>query len=256
MAQREEGTLALPGGERLAWRRLPAAAQRPTLLWLPGLKSDMSGIKACAMERFAAARGLGYLALDYRGHGLSDGSFEDCVLSDWRADVLSAVDRLTGGPLLLVGSSMGAWLALLCALARPCRAAALVLVAPAPDFTERLLLPSLGEEQHSALRRRGRVALPSAYGEPLVISRALLEDARRWLLLDGAIAYAGPVRLLHGMADPDIPWRHALQLLDALESRDVTLTLVRDGDHRLSREADIDRLRALCEDALRALESG
>jgi hypothetical protein len=240
------GTLE-SGGAAIAWRRV--AGRGPTVLWLGGFRSEMSGTKAQALADWAAAAGRDFLRFDYFGHGVSFGAFEEGTITRWRADALAVIDSLTEGPLVLVGSSMGGWLACLAALARPERVQALVLIAPAADFTERLLAPSLPAEGRAAIERDGVWRRPSLYdpaGYP--ISRALLEDGARWSILPGPISITAPTRILQGGADPDVPWRHALELAMALEGEDVVFTLIRDGDHRLSRDSDLARLIAALEE--------
>ncbi|HVZ01856.1 MAG TPA: alpha/beta fold hydrolase [Dongiaceae bacterium] len=212
----------------------------PTVVFLGGFKSDMTGSKATALDGFCNARGLAFLRFDYSGHGASGGDFLDGTISRWTADALAVIDKLTAGPLILAGSSMGGWIMLLAALQRRERVRGLVGVAAAPDFTEALIWRALsGGDQHR-LMAQGRLEQPSEYSaEPYVITRALIEDGRRHLLLQDAIDLDMPVRLLHGMADPDVPWRHSLRLAEKLASRDVRVTLIKDGDHRLSRPQDL-----------------
>ncbi|MDX2236686.1 MAG: alpha/beta hydrolase [Hyphomonadaceae bacterium] len=225
-------------GVNLAFRRV--SGRGPTLVWLSGFKSDMAGTKAEALSAWAQARGQGFLRFDYSGHGLSGDAFEACDVSRWRADVLRMVDAATEGPLVLVGSSMGGWMALLAALARPERVAALLLIAPAADFTQALLEPNLPDDARRALAETGRWARPSPYDDaPYVITQRLIEDGRNWLLLNETIPFGGPVRVLQGMRDDDVPWRHAVRTAEAIASDDVRVTLVKDGDHRLSRPQDI-----------------
>ncbi len=169
--------------------------------------------------------------------------FEDGTIGRWAADAVAAIDALSTGPVLLVGSSMGGWIALLTALARPERVACLVGIAAAPDFTEALIWAGLGPGKRAALMQHGSVALPSVYGEPMTLTRALIEDGRRHLLLDRPIPLACPVRLLHGQRDADVPWATALRLSEQLAGADVQVTLVKDGDHRLSRPADLALVR-------------
>lgn len=240
------GRLAHDGVE-IAWRRIDGAG--PAVVWLGGFHSEMTATKASALAGWAAAAGRSYLRFDYLGHGASGGRFEDGTITRWRADALAVIDQLTEGPLVLVGSSMGGWIALLAATARPDRIKALVLIAPATDFTSRLLGPGLPTQAHDALARDGRWIRPSAYdpdGYP--ITRALLEDGARWSILDAEIPITVPVRILQGGADPDVPWRHALELANVLKGPDVAFTLIRDGDHRLSRPQDIARLIAAVEE--------
>lgn len=231
------GRLDRGDGIELAWVR--TEGRGPTIVFLPGYRSDMTGDKATALAAFAATRGQAMLRFDYSGHGTSGGAFTDGTIGTWAADALSVIDRLTEGPLLLVGSSMGGWLALLTARARPERVAALVGIAAAPDFTEALMWESMTFEERATLMRDGVLHIPSQYGEPTPITRALIEDGRRHLLLGSTIAFDGPARLLHGQADPDVPWEMALRIADALATPDVTVTLVKDGDHRLSRPQDL-----------------
>lgn len=233
---------------RLAYRSV--AGTQPTVVWLGGFHSDMAGAKAQVLADQARATGGGYLRFDYFGHGESDGDFGDGTISRWREDALAVIDQLTEGPLVLVGSSMGGWLACLAAIARPDRVKALVLVAPAPDFTEKLMAPELSEEARAAIARDGRWIRPSEYDEDgYPITRALLEDGARWSILPGPVPIDAPVRILQGGADPDVPWTHALELANALNADDVVFTLVKDGDHRLSRPQDLERLVAAVAEA-------
>ncbi|CAN7431307.1 alpha/beta hydrolase [Phenylobacterium sp. LjRoot225] len=229
-------------GERLAWRRVTGAA--PTVVWLGGYRSDMSGTKAEALADWATAKGRGYLRFDYFGHGESSGDFLQGTITRWREDALAVFDELTEGPLVLVGSSMGGWISCLAAMARPERIAALVLVAPAPDFTSKLMPLSIPPDALEEIRRAGVWLQPSQYGDPNPITLALLEDGARWSILDSAVPIAAPVRILQGGEDPDVPWRHALELAQAIKSQDVVFTLIKDGDHRLSRPQDLQRLVA------------
>ena len=237
----ESGRLARGDGPDLAYLRTPGSA--PTVVFLPGFRSDMQGAKAVEVAALCAARGAGCLRLDYGGHGASGGRFEDGTIGGWTADALHGIDRLTEGPLVLVGSSMGGWIALLVALARPDRVAGLVGIAAAPDFTERLMWDAMLPAERATLLRDGVVFAPSEYGDPLPITRALIEDGRRRLLLDGPIPLNCPVRLLHGQRDADVPWETSLRLAERLASPDVQVTLLKDGDHRLSRPADLALLR-------------
>jgi pimeloyl-ACP methyl ester carboxylesterase len=241
------GFLPRAAGGNLAWIR--AAGRAPTVVFLPGYRSDMAGEKATMLAAFCAARGQAMLRFDYSGHGASDGSFEDGTIGAWAADALAAIDALTEGPLVLVGSSMGGWIALLTALARPSRIAGLVGIAAAPDFTETLMWAAMAPAERAALLRDGVLRVPSQYGEPYAITRALLEDGRNHLLLSGPIAIDCPVRLLHGQRDPDVPWDTALRIAELVTGEDVRITLVKDGDHRLSRPHDL----ALLRDTLAAL---
>jgi pimeloyl-ACP methyl ester carboxylesterase len=231
-------------GERLAWRRVDGRG--PTVVWMGGFRSDMAGTKAQALAERAAAEGRSFLRFDWTAHGESSGDFVSTgTIGRWRADALAVLDQLTAGAVVLVGSSMGGWLACLAALARPKRIAGLVLIAPAADFTEALMKPGLPAEAHAAIEREGLWSRPSDYGDgDYPITRRLLEDGADWSILPGPVAINAPVRILQGGADPDVPWRHALRLAEALTADDVVFTLIRDGDHRLSRPQDLARLHA------------
>jgi pimeloyl-ACP methyl ester carboxylesterase len=217
----------------------PLAGRAPTVVFLPGFRSDMEGDKATHLARFCAANGQALARFDYSGHGASAGRFEDGTISRWTADALAVIDQLTAGPLILVGSSMGGWIALRVALARPHRIAALIGLAAAPDFTERLIWDALAPPERARLLADGVLHLPSAYGPPTPITHALIADGRSQLLLDAPIPITCPVRLLHGQADPDVPWETSLKLAARLAGTDVRVILVKDGDHRLSRKADL-----------------
>jgi pimeloyl-ACP methyl ester carboxylesterase len=245
--------LARPDGELVAYHK--TGGDPPTVVFCGGFMSDMTGTKACALERFCAGRGQAYVRFDYLGHGRSSGRFEDGTIGRWAEDAIAVIDEATEGPVVLVGSSMGGWVMLLAALARM-RVKGLVGVAPAPDFTRRMLETELTEAQRTALSRDGRVAVPSEYSdEPYVITRAMIEDGNARSVLDRPIDLDIPVRLLHGMRDDDVPWRVSLDLAAALTGDDVTVTLVKDGDHRLSEPPDIERLcAAVAEVSARARE--
>ncbi len=230
-------TLDRGDGTRLAYFLTPGNS--PTVVFLPGFRGDMTGDKATYLARLCAAWGRAMLRFDYSGHGASGGRFEDGDIGQWTADALMLIDALTQGPLVLVGSSMGGWIALLVALARPGRIAGLVGVAAAPDFTERLMWQAMAPRERERLMGEGVLRVPSQYGEPYPITRRLIEDGRRRLLLDGPIALDCPVRLLHGQRDPDVPWDIALRIAERLTGADVQVTLVKDGDHRLSRPQDL-----------------
>jgi pimeloyl-ACP methyl ester carboxylesterase len=243
----ESGFLGRPDGERLAWRRVAGAG--PTVVWLGGFNSDMAGTKAQALADWARAAGRSYVRFDYFGHGESSGAFADGTITRWRADALAVLDELVEGPAVLVGSSMGGWIACLAALAHPDRVAAMVLVAPAPDFTEKLMRPEIPPDGLADLERDGVWMRPSLYGDAYPISRTLLEDGARWGILDSLpIGIECPVRVLQGGDDADVPWRHALELANGLKSQDVVFTLIKGGDHRLSRPHDIARLIAAAEE--------
>lgn len=221
-------------GRRLAVRSRPGRG--PTLVFLPGYMSDMEGGKATALDGWAAAQGRAMVRFDYGGCGASAGAFEEQSLDDWLADVLAVIDEAVDGPAVLVGSSMGGWLMLLAALERTDRVAGLVGIAAAPDFTSW----GFTDEEKRTIRDQGRLEQPSPYGDaPTVTTRRFWESGERRLLLGGEISIGCPVRLLHGQADADVPWRNALLLMERLRSSDVQATLIKNGDHRLSRDEDI-----------------
>ncbi len=243
--------LETDAGARIAYHRTAASANQddpdpggPGIVFLGGFMSDMTGTKATALEAFAKARGRAFLRFDYQGHGASSGAFEEGTIGLWASDALAALDALTEGPQILVGSSMGGWIALLTALARPRRVAALIGIAAAPDFTDRLWA-SFSPAAKADLEHNDRATMPSDYGEePYVITRALIEDGRTRRLLTGPIPIHCPVRLLQGTADSAVPWETAFATMERLESADVEVILVKDGDHRLSGPRDLARLFA------------
>lgn len=247
--------LAHPAGGEIAFERSPGRA--PAVVFLAGFRSDMQGTKALFLEEHCRRAGRAFVRFDYRGHGASSGAFAECTLGDWLEDALLVIDRLTEGPVVLVGSSMGGWLALRAAMERPGRVVGLVLIAPAPDFTERLILRALGEEQRRRLYREGVLYLPSDYGEPVPITLRLLEEGRRHLLLERPeVPIDAPVHILHGMRDPDVPWGLSLELAARLSTPHVTVELIGDGDHRLSRPEDLRRLAHALDRLLEDLEAG
>ncbi len=240
------GFLERPDGARLAWRSV--AGSGPTVVWLGGFRSDMAGTKAQALADWALATGRAYVRFDYFGHGESDGDFAKGTITRWRKDALAVLENLTKGPCVLVGSSMGGWISCLVAMAAPELVKAMVLVAPAPDFTEKLMAPEMSEAAKAEMAATGVWLRPSDYGKPYPITRELLEDGARWSILDGPVNIDAPVRVLQGGDDPDVPWRHALELAQSLKSQDVVFTLIKDGDHRLSRPQDLARLIAALEE--------
>lgn len=241
----------LPRGDApsIAYHR--SEGRHPTVVFLGGFRSDMTGAKALALEELSQRKGLGFLRFDYTGHGQSQGDFLDGTISAWLRDSLDAIDRLTQGPLVLAGSSMGGWLMLLAALARRERVAGLVGIAAAPDFTEELMWPNMAAPVRKALMEQGVIYRPSAYSQdPYPITRGLIESGRRHLLLDKPIALACPVRLIHGMKDPDVPWQTATRLAERLEGADVAVTLLKDGGHRLSEPGEIACIQAAVEELI------
>ena len=219
---------------RLAYRH--RQGRGPTFVFLPGYMSDMSGAKAIALMSHAEAKGHGCLLLDYAGCGASGGVFEEQKLTDWRDDILDLIEARAPGVVVLVGSSLGGWVMLLCALARPELVAGLVGIAAAPDFTDW----GFSQDQKLVILREGRLSQPSDYGDqPVVTSRAFFESGEASRLLGADIAIDCPVRLIHGQQDRDVPWEYSLRLAGLLRSSDVHLRLIKDGDHRLSRPEDI-----------------
>ena len=222
----------------------------PGLVWLGGFKSDMKGTKAEALDRWAEEHGRPCLRFDYSGHGESGGAFEDGTIGLWLAEAIAVYTAFAKGPQVLIGSSMGGWIALLLARALRGRTdaapiAGMVLIAPAVDFTEELMWKQFSTDIKRAIEEKGVWLRPSEYGEgPYPITKGLIEDGRNHLLLGGLIENRCAVHILQGVQDPDVPWRHAVELVSRFSSDDVVLTLIKDGDHRLSRAEDIERLLA------------
>ncbi|BDA82536.1 2-hydroxymuconic semialdehyde hydrolase [Aureimonas sp. SA4125] len=242
------------GTDRRAVAYRVQSGATPSLLWLGGYASDMKGTKAARLAALAAREGWGFCRFDYSGHGESAGPFVDGTISRWCEEAESVLAATLSGPVILVGSSMGAWIALRLAAGMRARGggpAALLLLAPAPDFTRRLVVPNLSAAQCADLAAKGYCTEPSPYGPPMIYSRALIEDGERNLVMEGLIETGCPVHIIQGMQDPDVPYSHALDLVSLLPADGVTLTLVKDGDHRLSRAEDLARM----ESAVRALRA-
>src|SRR6185312_5467215 len=227
------------------------AGSAPGLLWLGGFNSDMKGTKALALDAWAAEHGRACIRFDYSGHGESGGAFIDGTIGRWLEEGIAVFEQFCRGPQVVIGSSMGGWMALLLARAIANREAAaalagLVLIAPAPDFTELLMWNAFSDEVREEIRTKGVWMRPSEYddGTPYPITRALIEEGRNHLLLSSAIEVGCPVRILQGAQDPDVPWQHAFALAHRLPAEDVVLTMIQDGDHRLSRPQDIARILA------------
>jgi len=240
-------------GEGATARRIAVRAREgaaPGLFWLGGFNSDMQGTKALALDEWAAGHGRACVRFDYSGHGESGGAFIDGTIGRWLEESVAVFDRFCRGPQVVIGSSMGGWMALLLAreiarrAASPASLAGLVLIAPAPDFTEQLMWNGFSPEIRNEIETTGVWLRPSQYGEPYPITRALIEEGRNHLLLGSAIEVGCPVRILQGAQDPDVPWQHAFALTHRLPSDDVVLTMIQDGDHRLSRPQDIARIIA------------
>ncbi|MFC6446944.1 alpha/beta hydrolase [Shinella zoogloeoides] len=245
-------------GEGNDARRIAVALQPPAagntlahFVWLGGYRSDMSGTKAIELAALAARLGTGCVRFDYSGHGISGGAFVDGTISRWLEESLAVIDHaastLGSSRIVLVGSSMGGWIALRAVAELAGRSgidiAGLVLIAPAPDFTSELIEPNLTETERAALAERGQFEEPTPYGpDPNIYTLKLIEDGRANRVLTGAIETGCPVHILQGMADPDVPYAHAVRLMEHLSGDDVVLTLIRDGDHRLSRPQDIAKI--------------
>ncbi|MEW6766652.1 MAG: alpha/beta hydrolase [Pseudomonadota bacterium] len=249
------GTLTVPDfidvGSGKTSRRIAVRARKgasPGLFWLGGFKSDMGGTKAVALDAWAAEQGRACVRFDYSGHGESSGDFKDGTIGQWIEEALAVFEQFCDGPQVAVGSSMGGWMALLLARAlakkkdAKAKLAGLVLIAPAPDFTEELMWKNFSPEIKKQIETTGVWHRPSDYGDPYPITRNLIEEGRKHLVLGGTIQTGCPVRILQGAQDPDVPWQHAFALTHCLPSDDVVLTLIQDGDHRLSRPQDIARL--------------
>jgi pimeloyl-ACP methyl ester carboxylesterase len=241
--------LDLPDGRRIAYAR--ASGKGPGIVFLGGLRSDMTGTKATFLEAWARARGQAFLRFDYTGHGASSGAFRDGAIGDWARDAHDAIAALTEGPQVLVGSSMGGWISLLLARRIPDRVAGFVGIAAAPDFTEDGMWAEMDAAARARLARDGEVALPSDYGdEPYPITRRLIEDGRANLVLRAPLALPFPVRLLHGDADRDVPLAVALRLLAHATADDMRLTIVKGADHRFSAPDSLALVAASIEDML------
>ena len=242
-------------GSRIAFQR--SAGATPTLVWLCGFRSDMGGTKAEYLHARADAAGRAFLRFDVTGCGQSGGRFEDGTIGVWLADALGLIDSVTEGPLILIGSSMGGWLALLIVRARPDRVKGLMLIAPAPDFTERLIWPEMGDAARADVMEKGVWLRPSAYdATPTPITRALIEDGRRHLMMDAALPFDGPVRIVHGQADPDVPWALSLEIAERLTGTNVRTLFVKAGDHRLSTPPDLALLGAVMDELHGACAKG
>lgn len=261
------GKLTSRDGIELAWLAdgpEGGAGNRCGLFWLGGFMSDMEGSKAEVLAELGRAYGRPCLRFDYSGHGKSGGVFRDGTISRWLSEAVEVFGALADGPRVIVGSSMGGWLALL--LARHLkrvepdaaqRFAGLVLIAPAADMTQDLMWANYDEATRKAITTQGYLKEPSDYGdEPYIITRDLIEDGRKHLMLEDGLEVSFPVRILQGEADPDVPWLHALKTSQAMRGDDVTMTLVKHGDHRLSTPSDLARLRATCLELCELADAG
>lgn len=244
--------LAREDGATIAYHRSDGRA--PGVVFLTGYASDMTGGKALRLEAFCREQGRAFVRFDYLGHGASSGAFVDGTISRWTDDAVAVIDALTEGPQVLVGSSLGGWIMLLAALGRPERIAGLLGIAAAPDFTEDLIIPSLSAGDRATLERDGVLEMFSPYDpEPTPVTQRILEDGRNHLVLRDEIPLDCPVRLIHGIRDPDVPWQTSLRLAERLRCDDVEVTLVKAGEHRLSEPHDLDRLCAVLRGLLERL---
>lgn len=232
-------TLNRPDGETLAYKAVKGDG--PTAVWIGGFRSDMEGTKALALDAAARERGWNYVRYDHFAHGVSSGDWKQATIGRWREDAIALIDSLEG-PVIPVGSSMGGWVALLAAVARPERVKGVVLVNPAQDFTEKLMWPGLADHERRAILRDGETLITEEGLGSYVLTRRLFEEARDWLLLDGVIEISAPVHVLQGRADDVVPWRHQTALAERLSGGDLRLDLIEGGDHRLSSPAELARL--------------
>jgi len=229
---------------RIAFQQSNGSSPNPGVIWLGGFRSDMTGTKAQFLADWAEKNDRSFLRFDYSGHGASDGNFADGCLTDWISDANTAFQALAKGPQILVGSSMGAWIATHLALRHRANIAGIVFVAPAPDFTERLMWRDMDEPTRAKLMSDGKLEEPSDYSdEPMIITKKLIEDGRENLVMTGSIDITCSIRILQGMADPDVPFCHALEFSRQLASDDIEITLTKTGDHRLSTPNDLHKLK-------------
>ena len=250
---REASIATKPDGATIAYHRIPG--KNPGVVFLGGFKSDMTGTKALALHEYCEKRGRAYLRFDYQGHGQSSSSFEEGSIGTWADDAQFAITTLTEGPQILVGSSMGGWLMLLVAKSEPQSAAGLVGIAAAPDFTEDLIAAEFTSDDYAAMDRDGYIDMPSEYddGEAYRITKKLIDDGRHHLLLRAPLKIDQPLRLLQGMEDKDVPYETALHIAEAVTGDDVSIYLIKDGDHRLSRDQDLKQLFQTLDDLFLSL---
>ncbi|MED5579505.1 MAG: alpha/beta hydrolase [Nitrospinota bacterium] len=249
MSEEKYPFIQVKNKKQIAYRRLEGRS--PGVMFLGGFRSDMEGTKACSLELHCKAVGRSFLKFDYTGHGSSSGNFNDGTIGSWTDDAIAVLDEVSTGPQVLVGSSMGGWISILCALARPKKICGIVGVASAPDFTEELIWNQFSEEQRKEIQVEGSLNLNTEYSEdPHVITRDLIEEGRNHLVLGSDIPLRCPLRLIHGIQDFDVPWNFSEKLLNSFSGENVNLTLIKEGDHRLSRPQDIklliDTVETLC----------
>jgi len=253
--QLQHQTLDCNNGVTIAYHAV--TGKSPGVMFFTGFKSDMTGDKALALENYCKNRGQAFVRFDYQGHGQSSGAFLDGCIGEWADDAITVLDKLSEGPQVLVGSSMGGWIMLLTALARPKRVAALLGIAAAPDFTEDLMLKEFTAEQREALQRDGFVDLPNCYDdqEPYRITKKLIDDGRNQMVLKDKLNLDIPVRLIHGLKDADVPWQTSQKISELMVGSDVEVTFIKQGDHRLSSPRDLDRLTRTLDSLLEQLEN-
>jgi pimeloyl-ACP methyl ester carboxylesterase len=245
----EHGKLRTEDGEVLAYRHTPGRS--PGVIFCGGYASDMTGTKAETLEAHVVARGHQFTRFDYRGHGTSSGAFADGTIGTWSGDALAVFDKVTSGPQIVVGSSMGGWIMILLALARPERLAGLIGIAAAPDFTEDLMWGTFDDAIKETLTKTGIYREPSPYSDtPTIVTMNLIEEGRSHLVLRAPIPITVPTRLLHGMRDPDVPYTLSATLAERIETDDVRILLIKDGDHRLSTDRDLRLLRDTVDELL------
>lgn len=250
MTQQTPTFFDAPHGTRIGYFK--TIGEAPTVVFMGGLMSDMLGSKAVFLDTWCRDNGQAYLRFDYGGHGASSGNFEEGTIGSWHRDALAVIDHLTEGALILVGSSMGGWQVLLAALARKHRVVGLLGLAPAPDFTERVLLANLEEKHIKEMMENGKVLISSEYGdEPYIFTKGLIEEARNHLLLDTPIELDVPVLLIHGMKDNDVPYQISLDIMAGLAAKDAELVLVKEANHRMSGPADLARLTGALDSILK-----
>lgn len=249
--------LTAQNGDQLAYHKAKAQKKSsiPNIIFLGGLMSDMNGTKAVALEAFCKGQDYNFIRFDYMGHGESSGKFEDGTISRWKANALEIIDNLTEGKTLLIGSSLGGWIMLLAALERPEKIAALIGIASAPDFTEELMWEQFDESVRQQIIEQGIYHMPSEYGDcPYPVTKALIEDGRKNLLLQNTINLHCPVRLLHGMKDDDVPYSISVRIAEQLSTQDVEVTLIKSGDHRMSDDYTIKILCKTLQETLAILQ--
>jgi pimeloyl-ACP methyl ester carboxylesterase len=236
--------LTRQSGEVISYQKLPANSpgDLPGMIFLPGFMSDMNGAKALAVENFARVSGQSFVRFDYFGHGNSSGNFVDGHMGIWASDTLAVLDELTKGPQILIGSSMGGWLMLLTAIARPERIIGLIGLAAAPDFTEDLLRNELSQDELIEVNERGFVTCKSQYEDDYIYTKALFDEGLKHLVLRDEMPIDCPVRLIHGLSDKVVPWQTAINIQEKIRGTDVEIILVKDGDHRLSTDSDLECL--------------